>query len=200
MVAVEPLPVHEDPGQGAALQPRLTLVSGPAGGGKSRWAEHLACCSGRPVVYLATGPLLPEDESWQRRLERHRRRRPAEWDCREVQGDLARELRLLRAEQIALVDSLGTWVAAWLESSPQQWEQACSELLTALATTPAGLLLVCEEISWGVVPPTAVGGRFRERLAGLQQLIGRRCDRSWLVLQGRALDLHALGVPVPEES
>jgi adenosylcobinamide kinase / adenosylcobinamide-phosphate guanylyltransferase len=200
MVAVECTAVHGAPDDGERLLPRLSLISGPAGGGKSRWAEHLACRSGRPVVYLATGPLLPEDESWQRRLERHRRRRPADWDCREVQGDLARELRLLRAEQIALVDSLGTWVAAWLETSPLHWEQACSELLVALAATPAPLLLVCEEISWGVVPPTAVGGRFRERLAGLQQLIGRRCDRSWLVLQGRALDLHALGVPVPGES
>ncbi|MFZ0407246.1 MAG: bifunctional adenosylcobinamide kinase/adenosylcobinamide-phosphate guanylyltransferase [Cyanobium sp.] len=183
----------------AAVEPHLTLVSGPAGGGKSRWAEHLASSSGRSVVYLATGPLLPQDESWQRRLERHRRRRPADWDCREVQADLARELERLQPQQIALVDSLGTWVAAWLEISPEAWEQTCTDLLAALATTPAPLVLVCEETSWGVVPPTAVGGRFRERLARLQARIGRCCDRSWLVLQGRALDLHALGLPVPPE-
>lgn len=178
---------------------RLTLISGPAGGGKSRWAEHLASGSGLAVVYLATGPLLPADEGWQRRLERHRRRRPAEWDCREVQGQLALALAGLEQGQIALVDSLGTWVAAWLEASPEAWSQACSDLLEALSASAAPLLLVCEEVSWGVVPATAAGGRFRDRLTTLQQAISRRCDRSWLVLQGRALDLHALGLPVPAE-
>ncbi len=179
--------------------PQLTLISGPAGGGKSRWAEHLAMVSGRPVVYLATGPLLPEDSSWQQRLDRHRRRRPGNWDCREVEGELSRELLLLDRQQIALVDSLGTWVAAWLEASPESWQQHCRDLLAALEATPAALLLVCEEIGWGVVPPTAAGSRFRDRLAPLQQDISRRCDRSWLVLQGRALDLGALGVPVPAD-
>lgn len=178
---------------------QLTLISGPAGGGKSRWAEHLAMASGRPVVYLATGPMLPDDRSWQQRLERHRRRRPGDWDCREVEGQLSRELLLLRAQQIALVDSLGTWVAAWLEASPEAWQQHCRDLLAALEATPAHVLLVCEEIGWGVVPPTAAGSRFRDRLAPLQQDISRRCDRSWLVLQGRALDLGALGVPVPAD-
>ena len=152
-----------------------------------------------PPPYLATGPLLPADEGWQRRLERHRRRRPATWQCREVQGQLVQALADLEQGQIALVDSLGTWVAAWLEASPASWSQACSDLLEALTTTAAPLLLVCEEVSWGVVPATAAGGRFRDRLTSLQQAISRRCDRSWLVLQGRALDLHALGLPVPAE-
>ena len=40
------------------MEERLVVVSGPARGGKSRWAEHLAGASGLPVVYLATGPLL----------------------------------------------------------------------------------------------------------------------------------------------
>ena len=198
-VAVEPLASRSEPGFSPSPEPHLTLISGPAGGGKSRWAEHLASASARPVVYLATGPLLPLDDSWQQRLERHRLRRPAHWQCREVQGQLARELLLLDRGQIALVDSLGTWVAAWLEATPEAWEQACDDLLAAIAASAAPLLLVCEEVSWGVVPATAAGGRFRDRLTKLQQAIGRRCDHSWLVLQGRALDLHALGLPVPAE-
>ena len=36
-----------------------TMVSGPAGSGKSRWAELLAERSGLTVVYLATGPSGP---------------------------------------------------------------------------------------------------------------------------------------------
>ncbi len=177
----------------------LTLISGPAGGGKSRWAEHLAAESGLRVVYLATGPLLENDADWQERLRRHRDRRPQSWNCREVQGALSEALAELGTGEIGLVDSLGTWVAAHLELEEAPWHQRCEALLAAVVATPAPLLLVCEEVGWGLVPATAAGGRFRSRLAPLQRRLAAGAQASWLVLQGRALDLRALGVPVPPD-
>ena len=177
----------------------LTLISGPAGGGKSRWAETLAERSGRQVVYLATGPQLPHDADWQARLRRHRRRRPAHWRCREVGGSLAEALAELREGEIALVDSLGTWVSAHLELEPDPWQQRCSELHDALTAAAAPVLLVCEEVGWGLVPPSAAGGRFRNRLPPLQRSLAASAGASWLVLQGRALDLLSLGQPVPAD-
>jgi adenosylcobinamide kinase/adenosylcobinamide-phosphate guanylyltransferase len=174
----------------------LTLISGPAGGGKSRWAEQLAAASGLRVVYLATGPLREDDEDWQRRLRRHRDRRPEDWRCREVQGALTPALLELQRDEIGLVDSLGTWVAAHLDLAESEWGQHCEALLQAVAATAGPLLLVCEEVGWGLVPPTAMGGRFRSRLAPLQRRLAQGADASWLVLQGRALDLRVLGVPV----
>ncbi len=191
MVAEAPSPTH--------LPASLTLISGPAGGGKSRWAEHLAASSGRQVVYLATGPLLNDDASWQERLRRHRVRRPPQWHCREVQGALAEALCDLRAGEIGLVDSLGTWVAAHLELAEPLWHERCEELIRALAAAEAPLLLVCEEVGWGVVPPTEVGGRFRDRLPPLQRRIAAHADVCWLVLQGRAIDLGQYGVSVPPD-
>ncbi|MEB3322949.1 MAG: bifunctional adenosylcobinamide kinase/adenosylcobinamide-phosphate guanylyltransferase [Synechococcaceae cyanobacterium] len=177
--------------------PRLTLVSGPARSGKSRWAEHLAATSGRRVVYLATGPRRPHDPSWQERVARHRRRRPTGWTCREVGGCLAEALPALDDDQFALVDSLGTWVAAHLELGLPEWERQLRDLLAAVEDCPAQVLLVCEETGWGVVPPTELGGRFRDRLGELQQRLLGRCDAAWLVLQGRAVDLLAISHPVP---
>jgi adenosylcobinamide kinase / adenosylcobinamide-phosphate guanylyltransferase len=178
---------------------RLTLVSGPARSGKSRWAEHLAQVSGRPVIYLATGPRLPEDPAWQERLARHRRRRPACWECREVGGALAAALETLHADQLALVDSLGTWVAAHLDSEDAVWEHSRGGLCAAIEHCPASLVLVSEETGWGVVPPTAVGGLFRDRLGALQQRLMQASDSAWLVLQGRAIDLMAISQAVPTD-
>jgi adenosylcobinamide kinase/adenosylcobinamide-phosphate guanylyltransferase len=177
----------------------LTLISGPAGGGKSRWAEELAGRSGQQVVYLATGPLLPHDGDWQERLRRHRSRRPAHWRCREVEGALAEALGDLRNGEIALVDSLGTWVAAHLDLDDELWRLCCAQLRVAISAAAAPLLLVCEEVGWGLVPPSAAGGRFRNRLSRLQRSLAETADASWLVLQGRALDLNALGHPVPPD-
>ena len=182
--------------RGLARSPALTLISGPAGGGKSRWAEQLASASGLAVVYLATGPSLPEDADWQERLRRHRRRRPAHWLCREVEGALAAAVKELQEGQIGLVDSLGTWVAAHLDQADVPWRRRCDELQAALVGSRAPLLLVCEEVGWGLVPPSEAGGRFRYRLPPLQRRLAERADASWLVLQGRALDLRALGHPV----
>lgn len=178
--------------------PRLTLVSGPARSGKSRWAEHLAHHSGREVIYLATGPGPGEDPAWRERLERHRRRRPPAWGCREVGGALAEALPQLREGQIGLIDSLGTWVAAHLEAAESHWRHLLAGLLDAVDRCPAPLLLVCEETGWGVVPPTALGCHFRDRLGEAQQPLMARSGAAWLVLGGRAIDLLAVSRPVPE--
>jgi len=175
----------------------LTLICGPAAGGKSRWAEHLAASSGRSVVYLATGPLLPEDADWQRRLEHHRRRRPADWQLREVGGDLAAALAQLHDDQIGLIDSLGTWVSAWLSAAPDEWSHHCEQLSMALEQCEAPLLLVCEQVGWGVVPATAEGCRFRQRLGELEQRLMPASTAAWLVVAGRAVDLCRLSFPVP---
>ena len=59
------------------------------------------------------------------------------------------------------------------------------------------MILVSEETGWGVVPSTAVGGRFRQRLGELMQQLMPACDSAWLVLHGRAIDLLACSAVVP---
>ena len=184
----------------------LVVVTGPSRSGKSRWAEHLAAASGHPVLYVATGPERAGDTSWQQRLERHRRRRPASWQTLEAGGELAAALRQL-AEQprqgqppVLLIDALGTWLAHHLELESEAWRQCEGELVEALQALDLPVLLVCEETGWGVVPPTAIGGLFRDRLGRLERRLVAVSRQAWLVVQGRALDLLALGLPVPDDA
>lgn len=175
----------------------LQLITGPARSGKSRWAEHLARSSGLPVHYLATGPALPDDPLWQARLARHRARRPSSWSCHEVGADLAAALASLPPADLALVDSLGTWVSWGLELQEAVWSERVDALLASLAGRCAPVLLVSEQTGWGVVPPTAVGGRFRDRLGALEEQLSGHCRHVWLVVAGRAMDLLVLSQPVP---
>lgn len=181
-----------------AVEPGLHLILGPSGGGKSRWAEHLAATSGMEVAYIATGPCLPADHDWQQKLDQHRRRRPSHWRCQEVEGALEQALQGLDGDQLVLVDSLGTWVAAWLEEDSLLWSRRCDGLLGCLATLQLPLLLVAEEVGWSVVPATAEGSRFRQRLTGLLQRLQPEAVRTWLVVADRAIDLDQLGLVVPQ--
>ena len=186
----------------------LVLICGASRSGKSRWAESLASTSAQPVVYLATAASRPDDPGWSQRLDLHRQRRPADWGLIETGAALSAALAALtaglermddadRQAPLLLIDSLGTWLTHHLEVPTAAWEAIQAELLHELATYPAPVLLVCEEVGWGVVPPTAVGGLFRDRMGSLQQRLMQQAMDSWLVVAGRALNLHALGQPVP---
>ena len=176
----------------------VTLVLGPARSGKSRWAEHLAASSGLPVHYLATGPQpSAADPAWAERVGAHRLRRPSGWTSQEVGCQLTEALNCLSPPGLVLVDSLGTWVAAGLDLDPSDWHQRCQALCHSLSHCSLPVVLVSEQCGWGVVPATAIGGRFRDRLGDLEQQLQPICSNLWLVIAGRALDLRASSQPVP---
>ena len=181
----------------------LVLISGPSRGGKSGWAEHLAAGWSGPVAYLATGQAAGADPAWAERVRLHQQRRPGGWQVEEVGARLVERLQERAGSEasepapLLLIDSLGTWLAWHLEESAERWQRRCDQLQAALAAQPGPVLLVVEETGWGVVPPTAIGGLFRDRLGALQQALMGRCHTAWLVVAGRALNLTALGVPVP---
>ena len=175
---------------------QLVLVNGPSRGGKSRWAEYLLRESAA-VTYLATSARRPDDVDWQKRLLLHQERRPEHWTLLECEAELSAGLAAVDPDSDVLIDSLGGFVAWHLESTDEQWEVFVQALLLALSNLNGVCIVVIEETGWGVVPPTAVGGLFRDRLGALAQRLDRQASRSWLVLQGRAVDLHALSRPVP---
>ena len=175
----------------------ITVVTGPARSGKSRWAEHLAQVSGLEITYVATGGSGIGDPLWEARLALHRQRRPSAWGCQEVGFALADCLSTLGDHSLALVDSLGSWVAHGLELDAVTWEQHCQRLLTTMESCQGTVIVVSEQAGWGVVPPTAIGGLFRDRLGELEQQVMAIATTGWLVVAGRALDLLPNSVAVP---
>ncbi|MCS6959091.1 MAG: bifunctional adenosylcobinamide kinase/adenosylcobinamide-phosphate guanylyltransferase [Pseudanabaenaceae cyanobacterium SKYGB_i_bin29] len=172
----------------------ITLVTGPTRSGKSEWAEKLALSSSLPVIYIATAQNYPDDPEWQDRIARHRYRRPPHWQVLEIPIDLPTVLPSLPSPAFVLIDSLGTWVTNLL-SSPQ-WEQYCQDFLTALQLSPAEIVIVAEEVGWGLVSPYPLGRLFCDRLGVLVREVSKIADRVVLVVAGYALDLSQIGEPL----
>lgn len=161
-----------------------TLILGGARSGKSEVAERLAARDGAPVTYLATGTATDADMA--ARIERHRRRRPPDWPTVEVGAGLATALDGVSGP--ALVDSLGTWVAAH-----EGFSVDTTALCAALARRSAPTVVVSEEVGLGVHPSSEAGRLFRDALGAVNLAVAGVADAVLLVVAGRVLPLDSAG-------
>lgn len=159
----------------------ITLVLGGTRSGKSQVAERIAARSVGPVTYVATGRAT--DEEMAARIAAHRSRRPGHWATLEAGSDLPSVLRDLSGT--ALVDALGTWVAA-----VPNMDVDVASLCNALQGRPGDTIVVSEEVGLGVHPTTKVGRRFADVLGTLNQAVADVADAVWLVIAGRAMPVH----------
>ncbi len=171
----------------------IVLVLGGARSGKSEvaeeWASHWAAESGDQVTFVATAVADGGDADFADRVARHRERRPSSWATVEVDpgGDLGATLDGCPGDHVALVDSIGTWLAGLSGFLPDT-----SRLTAALArrrSIGARTLLVSEEVGLGVHPETAVGREFRDALGGLNRELAAVADEVLFVLAGRPMSL-----------
>ncbi|UBF28409.1 bifunctional adenosylcobinamide kinase/adenosylcobinamide-phosphate guanylyltransferase [Kovacikia minuta CCNUW1] len=175
---------------------QLTLVTGPSRSGKSEWAETLAVRSGKAVIYVATAQMSQTDPEWQARIERHQQRRPPEWQTLHVPVELVATIQRAPANHCLLIDSLGTWLANLLDQQDTLWEATVQDLLRTLRQSSSRIILVAEEVGWGLVPPYPSGRTFRDRLGDLTRQIGAIAHPVYLVTAGYVLNLSTLGVPL----
>ena len=184
---------------------RRVLILGGARSGKSSFAERMLAQEPgpRPVTYAATARRYPGDAEWAERIDRHRRQRPGHWrtvETGERPGLLAELLR--GAEGPVLVDCLTLWltsamdaVGAWVE---QAWAegtartvlgQLTGDLVAAFAEARGPVVLVSNELGFGLVPPDPGGRRFRDELGRLNQACAAAAAEVHLVVAGLPLRL-----------
>lgn len=160
----------------------ITLVLGGARSGKSAVAEQLAARLLAPVTYIATATVEPGDDDHAGRIAAHQARRDPTWTTVEARENLAQVLR--DTEGTVLVDSLGTWVAAADELTPD-----VDGLVTALGERDGDTVIVSEEVGLGVHPSSEAGRRFRDALGVVNVAVAAVADEVLLVVAGRVLPL-----------
>ena len=163
----------------------IELVIGGARSGKSAHAEARARTSGLKVTYLATGEA--RDAEMGARIAHHRARRPAGWRTVEEPLLLAAALRRAAApDTCLLVDCLTLWLTNVLLAAR---DAEIDRLLDALPELPGRIILVSNEVGWGIVPENALARRFRDEQGRLNQQVAALADRVTLVAAGLALPL-----------
>ena len=174
----------------------LISITGPTRSGKSKLAEFLIT-SHVSVSYIATSKPRPNDPEWQTRIDLHRKRRPDKWKLIEYPKDICKSIESIKGDYSILIDSLGGIVEQHLKENEDKWNDFQFKFLKSLSKDNLCIVVVSEEVGWGIVPATPIGHLFRERLSSLSSLIFRESKKRWLAVNGTAIDLDKIGYSIP---
>ncbi len=174
----------------------LIVITGPTRSGKSKLAEFLIK-EQQSVTYIATSRPRPNDPDWERRINVHRQRRPDSWKLIEHPDDICSAIELIGTDESILIDSLGGLVEKHLVENNHEWELFQNKLLDCLTKNKLCIVVVAEEVGWGIVPSTPIGHLFRERHSSLTSLISRHSTNNWLAVNGTAINLDKIGDLIP---
>ncbi|WP_020185011.1 bifunctional adenosylcobinamide kinase/adenosylcobinamide-phosphate guanylyltransferase [Methylopila sp. 73B] len=174
----------------------VTLVLGGARSGKSRFAEGLVTATGLDLVYVATAQAF--DDEMRERIARHRADRAGEgWRTVEAPLALAGVVAAESAPGTALlVDCLTLWLTNVMLADLDV-EREVDGLLVALGAAQAPVVLVSNEVGYGIVPENALARAFRDHQGRLNQLVAAIADRVTLVAAGLPLNLKLPKEPTP---
>lgn len=163
---------------------RIILVLGGAASGKSDAALRLAGGEA-PKAFVATGQAL--DAEMAARIRRHQTRRASDWETAEVPLELAEWCAGHGGRYRTIVlDCVTLWLSNLNELSAGESaiEMRVEELLHAVRTTTARVIIVSNELGLGLVPAEPAARAFRDVAGRVNQQIAAEADEVHVVFSG----------------
>jgi len=161
------------------------LVTGGCRSGKSLHGERVAESCGPRCVYIATAQVW--DDEMAERVAGHRARRGAGWSTVEEPRNVAGVLR----EQggccdVVLLDCVTLWLTnLMLADLPDTIiMERVRELTREIRRCPASVILVTNEVGWGIVPENTMARRFRDIAGGANAVLAEAVDNVVLCVAG----------------
>lgn len=177
------------------INARHILITGGVRSGKSKFAEDMAGGFGEKVIYLATAQAL--DIEMQERILKHQQRRPEDWTTIEEPLKIVEVLSQYQSGTTVLLDCLTLYLSnlffKYEGMSAAQHEQVIGAKITSLAEmikrSNANIIMVSNEIGWGLVPENALARRFRDLAGNANQIIATVCEEVYLMVSGLPIQI-----------
>lgn len=175
---------------------KLIFVTGAARSGKSYFAEKTAAKLQGEVIYVAT--CVPGDDEMRDRVARHQARRPVEWQTIEEPLDPARVIKENdRPGCIFLLDCITLLVSNLIfepDSEPDEERilHKIKELAGVGYESAAHVIMVSNEVGWGIVPADPLTRLYRDIIGRANQIIAAYADQAYVTIAGIPVELKAL--------
>jgi len=171
--------------------PSITLITGGARSGKSSFALSLGLRNYSKRVFIATA--VPFDQEMKERISRHREERGDQFHTIEEPIELPRVLTVLPGgNEVVVVDCLTVWLGNLYHHFQGEEEKVRVQVEAFLAHLdhPAcDLILVTNEVGWGIVPDNPLGRSFRDMAGSLNRRIAEKADNLYLLCCGIPLTI-----------
>ena len=168
----------------------VTLITGGARSGKSRFAESLALKQGEPLLYIATAGI--GDREMSERIARHQERRGSVWQTIEEPYDLA---GVLKGHDGWFKASLVDCVTLWLTNLLLKYEDKDTVLeevrrtAVSFTTLSTPLILVSNEVGMGIVPDNPLGRTFCDLSGETNEILAAAAEEVYVTFSGLPLKL-----------
>ncbi|MEW6187170.1 MAG: bifunctional adenosylcobinamide kinase/adenosylcobinamide-phosphate guanylyltransferase [Thermodesulfobacteriota bacterium] len=167
---------------------RLTLITGPVRSGKTRLALEIARSFPPPRLYLATAQAL--DDEMAERIHRHRQERGSDFQTIEEPLQISHRLQEFQDPySVIVVDCLTLWLSNVLGAGGEglEFQEIMGGLTGVLRNRSIPLILISNEVGWGIVPENTLARTFRDLSGRLNQSIAQIADRVILMVAGLPL-------------
>ena len=154
----------------------IILITGGTKSGKSEFAEYLAK-KYLKIKYIALSQVDLEDNNWKNKIKRHQIRRPSYWKTLET-VDIVNVLK--NENDVLLVDSIGGYVTDNLSKDDKSWKKNIQIFLKALNNYKRDVIIVGEQVGWGLVSEYEIGNKFTERLGEILNEITKIANENLL--------------------
>lgn len=168
---------------------RIIFVLGGASSGKSEFALQ---CVGlhRPRAFVATGQGL--DDEMAKRIARHQATRSTDWETVEEPLDVEAWFAKRGSEYRSIVfDCVTLWLSNLVGIGVVESVifARVETLLQAMRRTGGKVIIVSNELGFGLVPTESSGRAFRELSGRVNQCFAAGADETYLVVSGLPLRL-----------
>ena len=167
----------------------IHLITGGKRSGKSAYAQQLALAQSDHPVYLATAPPYPSDDSWTKRIARHRQSRDVRWKNLEEPLYLH---RVVPTQRVVVIDCITLWLSNWLTEETYDQEialKAAQQEFDRVVLVESALLIVTNEVGMGLHADTSAGRDFVELQGWVNQYIAQCAERVTFMVAGLPLSI-----------
>jgi adenosylcobinamide kinase/adenosylcobinamide-phosphate guanylyltransferase len=156
---------------------QIIFVTGGCRSGKSRFALEYANTYFKSKIFLATAPAL--DDEMKKRIKAHQEARGPEWGAMEEQTEIAKAVASVETNyEVILLDCMTLWLSNLIMAGEQESQifSRTEAFIEAIQKIPQSVIIVSNEVGYGIVPVNDVARHFRDIMGTVNQRLAACAD------------------------
>ena len=155
----------------------IIFVTGGCRSGKSRFALDYANEHFKSKCFIATAPAL--DDEMKKRIKAHQEARGPDWTTVEEQTEITKAVASVETDcEVILLDCMTLWLNNLIMAGEEESQilSRTGAFIDALQQIPQSVIIVSNEVGYGIVPVNDMARQFRDIMGTVNQRLAACAD------------------------